>query len=38
MLTGSVGGSTLAGATPDGVITKPFRLDELVETAERLAG
>jgi DNA-binding NtrC family response regulator len=38
MLTGSAVGSKLGGATPDGVIAKPFSLDELVETVERVAG
>jgi DNA-binding NtrC family response regulator len=36
MLTGSAGGPTLAGATPDGVISKPFTLDELSATVARL--
>ena len=30
--------ATLDGATPDDVIPKPFRLEHLVETIERLAG
>ena len=38
MLTGSVDSATLDGATPDDVIPKPFRLEHLVETIERLAG
>lgn len=38
MLTGSVGGATLGDAAPDGVISKPFRLEELVGTVARVAG
>ena len=38
MLTGSVGSTTLDGAAPDDVIPKPFRLEELVGTVERVAG
>jgi DNA-binding NtrC family response regulator len=38
MLTGSVDSATLDGATPDDVIPKPFRLEHLVGTIERLAG
>jgi DNA-binding NtrC family response regulator len=36
MLTGSMGGPTLEGASPDGVISKPFTLDELTATVARL--
>ena len=38
MLTGSVGAATLEGVTPDGVIAKPFTLEELVGTVRKLAG
>jgi DNA-binding NtrC family response regulator len=37
MLTGSAGAPTLEGASPDGVISKPFSLDELSATVARLA-
>jgi DNA-binding NtrC family response regulator len=36
MLTGSVGGPTLEGTTPDGVISKPFTLEELSSTVAAL--
>ena len=36
MLTGSVGGPTLEGAAPDGIISKPFTLDELSATVAAL--
>lgn len=38
MLTGSVGSATLKGITPDGVVSKPFTIDELVGTVRKLAG
>jgi DNA-binding NtrC family response regulator len=38
MLTGSVGATTLDGVTPDGVVAKPFTLEELVGTVHKLAG
>jgi DNA-binding NtrC family response regulator len=38
LLTGSVGMPTLNGAAPDGVIGKPFTLEELAETVRALAG
>lgn len=38
MLTGSVGSPTLDGVTPDGIVAKPFTLDELVGTVQKLAG
>jgi DNA-binding NtrC family response regulator len=38
MLTGSVGGATLDGATPDDVIPKPFQLEDLVGAVARFAG
>lgn len=38
MLTGSVGTRILDGTKPDGVIAKPFTLQELVGTVRRLAG
>ncbi len=38
MLTGSVGSATLEGITPDGVVSKPFTIDELVGTVTELAG
>ena len=37
MLTGSVGRTTVDDTTPDGVIAKPFTIDELTQTVERLA-
>jgi DNA-binding NtrC family response regulator len=37
MLTGSVGTQTLDGVTTDGVIAKPFALDDLTGTVRRLA-
>jgi DNA-binding NtrC family response regulator len=36
MLTGSVGTPTLEGATPDAVIAKPFRPEQLIETVRDL--
>jgi DNA-binding NtrC family response regulator len=36
MLTGSVGGPTLAGAAPDAVISKPFTLEELTSAVAEL--
>jgi DNA-binding NtrC family response regulator len=38
MLTGSAGTHALDGAAPDGVIGKPFGLDELTGTVRALAG
>ena len=38
LLTGSVGSPTLEGTTPDAVITKPFKLEELTGTVRSLAG
>jgi DNA-binding NtrC family response regulator len=38
MLTGSIGTPTLDGVTPDGVVSKPFTLDDLVGTVRELAG
>lgn len=37
MLTGSVGSSTLDGVTADGIVAKPFTLEELVGTVHKLA-
>jgi DNA-binding NtrC family response regulator len=37
MLTGSVGTPTLEGTRPDGVLAKPFTLEQLAETVRRLA-
>jgi len=36
MLTGSVGTPTGEGATPDAVIAKPFRPEQLIETVQNL--
>ena len=38
MLTGSVGSATLDGITPDGVVAKPFTIEELVGTVHEVAG
>jgi len=38
LLTGTVDAPTLDGTTPDAVIVKPFRLEELLETVRAIAG
>jgi DNA-binding NtrC family response regulator len=37
MLTGSVGGPTLDGTAPDEIIAKPFAIDDLSSTVQKLA-
>lgn len=38
MLTGSVGATTLESLRPDGIVAKPFTLEELTGTVRKLAG